>query len=337
VKKSIMVVDDEAPLRDMLRNVLTGQGYAVEVADSGEQALEIMGTIPVDVVITDLKMPGMDGLELARLLLAQDSDRPVLLMTAYGELESARKAIHLGVYEYFTKPFSLDDVLGAVKRAIERRELTLAVQEYQQDLERRVAARTEALVWKVRELEARDRLLCHLLSVQHPDETLSLALELALGLSGCDVGILYLPEANGKTAPRIAIGFEKDAPPILAAALDSLRLHDAPDTVQAFEKVLQTSGPVTVGQSCPVRQKLRLHTCTMFTVKKDKQTIAVLEIGQKQPDAAIAEQNLNALKGFLPYIAMAVVDCRVEEELPEWQKSIDAVLKTAEKWNASQV
>ena len=143
--ETILVVDDEQDVRHILHKIFEGKGYTVLEAESGEQALEMAGGMPPDMVLTDLKMPGMDGLLLAQRFLEQDPDRPVLLMTGYADTESARRAVKVGVYEYFTKPFDVNDVLAGVGRALEHRRLVLEVRGHQRDLEQRVEARTREL------------------------------------------------------------------------------------------------------------------------------------------------------------------------------------------------
>jgi len=145
MSESILIVDDEQSLRYMLRSLLARVGYTVVEAASGEHALEALNEAFVDLVITDLKMPGMDGLSLARRLLEAEPDRPVLLMTAYADLDSARRAVGMGIYEFFTKPFDVNDVLAGVRRALDRRRLVQENFEYQKALEWKVKERTQEL------------------------------------------------------------------------------------------------------------------------------------------------------------------------------------------------
>ena len=84
-------------------------------------------------------MPGMDGLMLAQRPLDQDPDRPVLLITAYGDFDNARRAGEVGIYQYFAKPYSFEDLYAGVRRGLEHRRLTLENKAYQQGLERQVA------------------------------------------------------------------------------------------------------------------------------------------------------------------------------------------------------
>jgi len=106
-----------------------------------------------DAAVVDIKMPGMDGIELSRSLRALDPDLPVVLVTAYADIESAREAIRLGAYDYIPKPFDIDDVILSVARAVERRALLAANRAYQHGLEAKVEERTQQLYDAMRRLE----------------------------------------------------------------------------------------------------------------------------------------------------------------------------------------
>jgi DNA-binding NtrC family response regulator len=120
---TVLVVDDKEMLRDSVGVTLQRAGFTVIAAGDGEQALGLIARRRPDVVITDLKMPGMTGLELLERVRELDDDLPVVLMTAYGAVETAVKAMKLGAYTYLTKPFEGDELIVAVKRAIEHAQL----------------------------------------------------------------------------------------------------------------------------------------------------------------------------------------------------------------------
>ena len=145
MSETILVVDDERQMSEMMRKGFERAGYTAVNAMSAEQALDIVGRVSVDAVILDLAMPGMDGLSLSRKLMDQDPDRPVLLMTAHGTLDSAQRAIDIGIYGYFRKPFHFNEVLAKVRQALEHRRLVLENRKYQEDLERRVEERVAEL------------------------------------------------------------------------------------------------------------------------------------------------------------------------------------------------
>ena len=119
----ILIVEDEELMRSILRRLLEGSGYDVVTADSAESALAAFGENDIAVTVTDIKMSGMDGIELLDRIKAIDSDALVVVMTAYSSVDSAVAALRKGAYDYVTKPFVNDDLLQTVKNAIQQREL----------------------------------------------------------------------------------------------------------------------------------------------------------------------------------------------------------------------
>ena len=329
---TILVVDDEQPVRRMVGRLVKSLGYAAEEADSGEAALALLGKTVVDLVITDLKMPGMDGLTLAQKLLEDNRDRPVLLMTAYADLESARRAVSIGVYEYFTKPFDVADVGAGINRALEHRRLVLENKAYQKDLERKVEERTRELRQKVQELEARDSLLRHMLSIQEPEETLGLAVKLALGLCGCDTGVLYTVDTAGGIQTGAAVGFEGGDESVSKARLEAMDLEGTDGVDQALKTCVDNQTPIWVHEPGDVRRGFGIHSFGVLPVHRGEEVVALLEVGRKRQDVLVGESDMDALQGFLPYVAMAVMDCRLQEELPEWEDQMEGVLDEAGKW-----
>ncbi len=130
----ILVVDDEPLQRDILKTILTDAGYETLVAASGEEALKLTRTYNPDVVLTDLKMKGMGGVELLERLTGREEPPTVLIMTAFGTIDSAVEAMKKGAFDYMTKPLEKDVVILAVRRAIERTELLRKNLELQQAL-----------------------------------------------------------------------------------------------------------------------------------------------------------------------------------------------------------
>jgi DNA-binding NtrC family response regulator len=114
------VVDDEKSQREILEMILSNAGYDVTTASSGEAALKFARERRFDLALTDLKMTGMDGIELLQHLLAQDSSIIVILLTAHGSIDSAKEALKRGAYDYLQKPFDQDKLLETINRALAR-------------------------------------------------------------------------------------------------------------------------------------------------------------------------------------------------------------------------
>ncbi len=116
----ILVVDDEPLQRDILKTILDDEGYETHTASSGEEGLKILEEIHPDVVLTDLRMGGMDGIEFIESFHREPFEPPAIVMTAYGTISSAVEAIRKGAFDYLTKPLDKDVVLITVKRAVEK-------------------------------------------------------------------------------------------------------------------------------------------------------------------------------------------------------------------------
>ena len=114
----VLVVDDEASIRDLLAKTLALAEYDVDVAPDGRSALERMRLSPYDLLIADLKMPGMDGLTVIREAKRYKTDLPVIIITGFSTESSAIEAVNLGVAGYLTKPFRVPQVLAAAAKAL---------------------------------------------------------------------------------------------------------------------------------------------------------------------------------------------------------------------------
>jgi DNA-binding NtrC family response regulator len=119
-RKNILVVDDEKAQREILELILAEEGYDVTTAASGEAALKFAKDRRFDLALTDLKMTGMDGIELLQHLLAYDSSIIVILLTAHGSIESAKEALRRGAFDYLEKPYDKAALLETINRALDR-------------------------------------------------------------------------------------------------------------------------------------------------------------------------------------------------------------------------
>jgi len=117
----ILVVDDEESLRFFLRRGLAKAGYHVDEACTGREAIDLLGEVSYDVVLTDLVMPEVDGLGVLAAVHEMDGEAVVILMTAHSSVDNAIDALHLGAFDYLAKPFELKELLITVERGLQRR------------------------------------------------------------------------------------------------------------------------------------------------------------------------------------------------------------------------
>ncbi|MCM3764057.1 MULTISPECIES: response regulator [Bacillaceae] len=117
-KEKILIVDDQFGIRILLNEVFQKEGYKTFQAANGVQALEIVKNHAPDLVLLDMKIPGMDGIEILKRMKVIDPDIRVIIMTAYGELDMIQEAKDLGAITHFAKPFDIDDIRAAVRKHI---------------------------------------------------------------------------------------------------------------------------------------------------------------------------------------------------------------------------
>ena len=137
----VLLVDDETAILHSLQILLKGEGFQVAVAHSGRDAVERFTDFEPDVVLTDIRMPGMDGLELLAALRQKDPEVPVILMTAQASLQSAVQAVNQGAFYYLQKPFGNADLIALCRRAGETRELKRENRALKHEIRRREQAR----------------------------------------------------------------------------------------------------------------------------------------------------------------------------------------------------
>jgi putative nucleotidyltransferase with HDIG domain len=149
----ILIADDEEAIREVVATLLEVKGYECQAVQNGQLALEKFKTFKPSLVLSDIIMPEMDGLNLLSHIRQLDADVPVIMVTAMHDISIALQAIRNGAYDYILKPFEKDQLYVSVNRALDHRRLVLENRTYQSDLERLVAERTQQLSLALRDLE----------------------------------------------------------------------------------------------------------------------------------------------------------------------------------------
>ncbi|MHC4223777.1 MAG: HD domain-containing phosphohydrolase [Planctomycetota bacterium] len=155
----ILVVDDEPMIREILKETLVQEGHRVSEAENGEVACQRIDQESYDLVLTDVKMPVMDGFTLMKNLGALTDELPVIVITSFSDIDVAVDAIRLGAYDYIVKPFNISQVAISVRRALERRRLLLENLQYKKSLEQKVVQKTIDLIRKNKKLQQQAKVL----------------------------------------------------------------------------------------------------------------------------------------------------------------------------------
>ena len=146
MNETILLADDEAGIRNVLEISLADAGYDVFATDNGERALEVFRKVRPAIVLADIKMPGMGGMELLRRIKAEEAETEVIMITGHGDLALAIKSLKLEATDFITKPISDDALEVALKRAKERISMKKALKRYTENLEQLVEEKTRKLI-----------------------------------------------------------------------------------------------------------------------------------------------------------------------------------------------
>lgn len=156
--KRLLLIDDERPILEVLGISLASEGYEVFTAESGQKGLEIFQQGNIKLVVTDIRMPGMDGIEVLRQVKARDQEAEVVVITGHGDMESAIAVLREGASDFITKPIREEALLLALQRAERRIEMNQLLKQYTSGLEEKVAEYRRELELAQEELLRRERL-----------------------------------------------------------------------------------------------------------------------------------------------------------------------------------
>ncbi len=185
---SLLVVDDERSVLEALVEALGDRGFVVLTAESGPAAVALIAERPIDIVLLDLRMPGMDGIATLEALKARDPDVEVILVTAHATFQTAVSAIKREAYDYIAKPFDLDALERLVRRALAQRRLRAEI--------RSATARADALEARYHELAAVTRVGEAILRAPDVAAMLQGVLDIALAVGGFDAGAIHILDGD---------------------------------------------------------------------------------------------------------------------------------------------
>jgi two-component system response regulator HydG len=236
---TILVVDDEPSILDALQKVLAKENMAVRTASSGQQALEILRTVPVQVMITDLRMPGMTGEDLLKAVKALTPEVEVIMMTAYGTVENAVGAMKLGAYDFISKPLKRAAIVAAVNKALDKHALVAENRELKAQL---AAATNRPIVGNSQVLRA--------------------ALDMARQAAGSSATVLLLGESG--TGKELFARYIQQHSPRAARPLVPTNCAALPESILESELFGHEKGAFTGAVRAREGRFLEAHTGTLF-------------------------------------------------------------------------
>ena len=320
----VLVVDDEPSVVDVFREFLSAQGYELTVAASGEEAVKRIPALRPDIILTDINLPGLSGLEVMRFAKSVDSEIAVIVVTGYASASSAIDALRQGAYDYVTKPFDLDDVHQIVERAIANRRLKSINRQLVEELRQK----NEILRHHEQELREKVRLATwQMTTLYEVGKEISANLELAprlklvtskaAELSGGRAAVLYLRNEETEEC-RIAGVHGLDLPPRQEGVphfFDAERAFGLPAFQQRPVRRL-AAGP-DEGFELPSVAQLRFTSMLAVPMVAEGHSIGVLVVLDKEGGFQDVDEGFLAL-----YASQAAIALR-NSQLFEHTKTLD--------------
>ncbi len=306
--ETVLAIDDREDNLNFLRDyVLTPNGYKIRIARNGLDGLRIIAQEKVDLIISDLVMPKMGGLELLEMLREKGLDIPTILMTFHGSEGTAVRAFRLGARDYIIKPFAIEEMATAIDRALtesrlrhERDHLTQTVLRVNRQLENRVQ--------ELRFLYGIGRSVTSLLDLE---QILSRIVEAAVYLTGAEEGSLMLvDETSGELYLRAERGMgQKSAKNLRLKIEDSIA-----------GQVVRTGRPIVIGglnqdDSFKVKTGYFVKSLLNVPLKVTNRVIGVLAVHNKRVVKPFSERHLNLLTALADYASIAIDNARLYARL----------------------
>ena len=241
IAKRLLVVDDEDSIRHALTRFLSARGFQVENASSGAAALSMLGRERFTLMVCDVRMPGMTGLDVLHRALADDPDLAVVMLTAVNDAVTATEALSGGAFDYLVKPVELQQLEGALERAMHKRTLVLEQRRVEQLIRDEVASRTK-------ELEHEQAALRTL--------TVSVAETLINAMEAKSIYLRGHSQRVAELAASIADGLSLDADTVEAVRMAG-HLHDV-GKIGIREEVLNKPGKLTPEEFAHVKDHVRI-------------------------------------------------------------------------------
>ena len=304
----ILVIDDEERMCDSLKALLTTVGYDVETATDGNEALDTILGKEFDVILSDIKLPGKDGLELLREAKHKDPSSVVILMTAYASLESAVSAVSEGAYDYLLKPIDFSHLKLAVNRAVDKRKSDLAREQLVEELQ----AKNRLLKRRIAEINALYRAGKTLSTTVELPELLSQIINLTTTVIGAGTGsIMLLDEEHNLLSIQAAVGVEEE---VIQETTLPLGSSIAGYVAQSGEPVIVEDIEKDKRFRREAKSHYRSKSLLCVPLKVKNEILGVLNITDKTGEESFNRQDLKLLTTFASQAAMAIDDAHHYED-----------------------
>ncbi|MBI5880380.1 MAG: response regulator [Chloroflexi bacterium] len=315
-QEKILVIDDSQQIREVIAKVLTSEGYVFVGAADGRTGLELLGKEKPDLILTDMQMPRMSGLEILQLLSQYKVDIPVVMMTAHGSETIAIEAFRLGVKDYIPKPFEVDVVLRVIERALAETRL----RREKETLTRNLAAANQAMERRMQEMAVLGRVGQAVSALLEPPVLMKRIVEAAVYVCGGARGAFLLAE-DGSLRFSAAAGFparlEGTTAPLSSIVAGALKLSQP--LMLAGAQVSQEpygrdAPPPAAFLAAPIIAKGR--------------AIGVLAVDRTQANRPFGDNDARLLAAIADYAAISLQNARLFSQVKSAQDQLQAVINS---------
>jgi two-component system NtrC family sensor kinase len=318
--EKVLVVDDAPTMREFIVDyVLQPSGYDVLVADNGLTGLQLARQHTPDLIITDMKMPGLTGLEIAQAIQREKLNIPVILITAEGSEEIARQALRMGFSDYLIKPFTEEELLNAVRKIL----ASLRAQREKARMQAELAAAHHATLQRLKELETLSGVGQSVTAVLDPDQVLAKIVDAAVTVTGSEAGyILLLDDATGELILRAS----KNLDDVFAR---TFRLKTQ-DTLAGH--VVRSGEAVLLDEASPQKIKTAYLVFSLVYVplKLRDRVIGVLGVDNRTTKRSFTKHDQRLLHALSDYAAIAIENARLYARVVSERSQFETILREIE-------
>ena len=318
--EKVLVVDDSREMRDLMVNyILRPNGFVTLVAENGSAGLNLARQAAPDLIIADMKMPEITGLELAQLLHREGLGIPVILVTAEGSEELAKLALRSGVADYIIKPFTEDELLGAVRRTLE----SMHSRREHVRMQAELSAAHQALLARHKELETLTSIGRNVTAVLDLDQVLAKVVEAAVSVTHAEEGsLLLLDEQTHELTMRASKNFED-------SFVRTFRLRSQ-DSLAGY--VIRTGEPVLLDQNSPQKIKTAylVHSLVYVPLKVRDRVIGVLGVDNRRAGRAFTRHDQRLLGALGDYAAIAIENAYLYARTERERAQLETILRETE-------
>jgi PAS domain S-box-containing protein len=303
----ILVIDDDSAIKQACVEFLNAQNYKVYSADNGEEGMEILKENWCDIVITDLRMPGMDGLAVLKEVKEHNPHTEVIIITAHGTIENAVEAMKLGAYNYLTKTFDIDEFDIMIKKCIEKQKLSVQVSE-------------------LKEVVSLYEISKAIGSIMDLDQLLELILKLAVETLSADSGsIMLLDQKNNELVVKAAFGMrdksiiEKKVPlgeriaGLSAQAKEPIAVHGSLKDDPRFKSLEAYDNTIKSGITVPLLRKGEL--------------LGIINLQRRKEELKFTKRDIELLSIFAAHAGIAIENAYLFEDLQQEKEKLEVIFE----------